>query len=232
MGSSFRLQLKRPTGWFAAGVEFEQALSLLSDASFKLFVCLCLRARRDQGILFISPVELARRLNRDLHAIGRHLDELERSGVCRLSGFHPATPQVSGRIEITEAFWPYHRQPPGFPPSDPAHTFLGQVRRLLQAQACIRSSFSGAEQALARRWFERGLTLEQVQQAIWLGCARKYVAWSNCPQQAPIATLYYFEPILEELRQTPVPPTYFWYLRRKIQSLEKPWIEYHRRLPS
>ena len=40
-----RLQLKQPTGWFAAGREFAQALTLLSDGAFKLYVHLCLQCQ-------------------------------------------------------------------------------------------------------------------------------------------------------------------------------------------
>jgi hypothetical protein len=35
-----RLRLKSPTGWFAAGQEMAAALALLSDAAFKLYVCI------------------------------------------------------------------------------------------------------------------------------------------------------------------------------------------------
>jgi len=46
MSTGSRLQLKQPTGWFAAGREVACALQLLSDAAFKLFVWLCLQAER------------------------------------------------------------------------------------------------------------------------------------------------------------------------------------------
>ena len=49
--SAPRLILKQPTGWFAAGREFAQALTLLSDGAFKLYVYACLRADRHTGCL-------------------------------------------------------------------------------------------------------------------------------------------------------------------------------------
>jgi hypothetical protein len=49
--SAPRLILKHPTGWFAAGREFAQALTLLSDGAFKLYVYACLRAGRHTGCL-------------------------------------------------------------------------------------------------------------------------------------------------------------------------------------
>jgi hypothetical protein len=36
--SASRLVLKQRTGWFAAGREFQEAMRLLSDSAFKLYV--------------------------------------------------------------------------------------------------------------------------------------------------------------------------------------------------
>jgi hypothetical protein len=45
------LVIKNPRGWFAAGIEVQKAMNLLSDGAFKLFMYLCLNARRDSGRL-------------------------------------------------------------------------------------------------------------------------------------------------------------------------------------
>jgi hypothetical protein len=50
----------QPTGWFAAGREVAQALSLLSDGAFKLFMWVCLNADRGLGAIRIEPGEIAR----------------------------------------------------------------------------------------------------------------------------------------------------------------------------
>ena len=47
------LALKLPQGRFAAGPEVERALTRLSDGAFKLFLYLCLNARRDTATLQI-----------------------------------------------------------------------------------------------------------------------------------------------------------------------------------
>jgi hypothetical protein len=49
--SGTQLALKQSTGWFAAGRQFGQALSELSDAAFKLYAWLCLNADRRTGHL-------------------------------------------------------------------------------------------------------------------------------------------------------------------------------------
>jgi hypothetical protein len=62
--SAPRLILKQPTGWFAAGREFAQAIPLLSDGAFKLYVHACLRANRHTGRLDATVDELARAMTR------------------------------------------------------------------------------------------------------------------------------------------------------------------------
>ena len=47
--SAPRLVLKQPIGWFAAGREFAQAMTLVSDGAFKLYVHICLKANRHTG---------------------------------------------------------------------------------------------------------------------------------------------------------------------------------------
>ena len=59
-----QLRLKQPTGWFAAGREVAQALSLLSDGAFKLFMWICLNADRGLGAIRIEPDEVARALGK------------------------------------------------------------------------------------------------------------------------------------------------------------------------
>jgi hypothetical protein len=44
--STVQVTLKQPTGWFAAGREVAQALAVLSDGVFKLYIHHCLQADR------------------------------------------------------------------------------------------------------------------------------------------------------------------------------------------
>jgi hypothetical protein len=64
------LQLKQPTGWFAAGREVTCALELLSDSTFKLFIWLCLHAERSRGTASATPAQLARALGKKETATG------------------------------------------------------------------------------------------------------------------------------------------------------------------
>ena len=51
-----RLRLKRSSGWFAAGQEMATALTLLSDAAFKLYVFLCLNVDRHSARMVGEPM--------------------------------------------------------------------------------------------------------------------------------------------------------------------------------
>jgi hypothetical protein len=220
------LRLKYEKGWFAAGAEVEKALTTLSDGAFKLFVYLCLVAPREQGVIETSQTELARNLKKGNSTIRHYLREMERAGVCRLSGFAPV-PYRRGRIEITDEYWPYHRReaPPSNSAADP---FVDQVRQLLDDRSCVRAAFSTADEILARQWFDAGISLERVEQAILLGCTRKYVAWRNHHDSTPIASLRYFESLLEEIGRLQIAPDYWSYVRSRMQRLEQLWMQNQR----
>ena len=49
------LRLKKSSGWFAAGQEVATALELLSDAAFKLYMYVCLRAERRSARIVCQP---------------------------------------------------------------------------------------------------------------------------------------------------------------------------------
>jgi hypothetical protein len=104
--SAPRLILKQPTGWFAAGREFTQAITILSDGAFKLYVYACLRAGRHTGCLRATVDELARAMTRAPTVIAMNLDELEALAVCRV--IRNGGSQLV--LEISDRFWPYQKQ--------------------------------------------------------------------------------------------------------------------------
>ena len=218
------LLLKNPKGWFAAGAEVEQALTLLSDGAFKLFVYLCLNARRNTGVLEITQTELAHRLHKGPAAIRSYLREMETAGVCRC--YFSRSPALRGRVEVTPAYWPYQKPESG-KSDEPVEVFLAALKKLLQARACIHTTFSASDEILARKWFQRGLSLERIEQALLLGCARKYASWRNDPRHGPIRSLHYFQPLLTEIEEQPIDNGYWNYLRFRIQPLEALWVQAH-----
>jgi hypothetical protein len=213
-----RLILKEPAGWFAAGREFAQALTLLSDGAFKLYVYACLRANRHTGRMGATLNELARALEKAPEVIATDLAELEDRAVCCVTRDENSNPVLG----ICDRFWPYQKQPPT-PDRTPEAEFVQKVRSLFLAPACVRASFAAADEKIAADFFRRGVTVEQVRRAILLGCARKYVAMINTGFRAPITSLQYFSTIIEEVADSAIPENFWEHLRHKVEQMEKQW---------
>ena len=221
--STPRLILKQPTGWFAAGREFAQALTLLSDGAFKLYVYACLRADRHTGCLRATVEELARALTRAPTAVAMNLDELEACAVCRVK--RSGCSQLV--LEIRDCFWPYQKQPPRGSRAEPEVEFVQKVRGLFLAPACVQASFSAADEKIAASLHRQGVSLEQITRAILLGCARKYVAMLNSGTRTPITSLQYFSDIVEEVKESAIPESYWEPLRSKTARMEQQWQKAH-----
>jgi hypothetical protein len=160
MREGARFQLKQPTGWLAAGREMAYALELLSDATFKLFVWLCLHAERSRGILSGTPAEWARALGKTEPDIHLALQELQRQSVCTL--------RADGVLEIRDR-WPY-RRPCDSSPSHDARRYVEKVKALFLQRRCVQSSFTAADEKLALSLYDRGVSLTHVEYAPFAGC--------------------------------------------------------------
>jgi hypothetical protein len=213
MREGTRLQLKQPTGWFAAGRELTCALKLLSDATFKLFVWLCLHAERSRGTLSATPAELAKALGKEESEIHLALEELERQGVCSL--------RAEGVIESRDCFWPYQRKHDSTA-SDESRRYVAEVKRLFLERRCVQSSFTAADEKLALSLFARGVSLIQVERAIWLGTLRKYAAVLQNGRGTPISSLHYFTNLFEEVQQE-ISSQYWTYIAYKVKTFEQTW---------
>jgi len=215
-----RLVLKHPSGWFAAGHQMAQALSLLSDGAFKLFVYVCLNADRTSGQMPLRQAELARRLGKSRRSITTYLEELGDRGVGHL---RPAANQhQTGRIEIADAFWPYQKPVPA-PVDAQQSRYIEQIRALFLSQPCVQSGFGAADRKLAADWYLENVPLETIERAYLLGCTRKYVALCNHPEGTPIISLSYFTNLLDELAQEQVSPGYWRHLAHGLGRLQSQW---------
>jgi hypothetical protein len=222
-----RLRLKRSTGWFAAGQEMAAALPLLSDAAFKLYVFLCLNVDRHSARMAWEPMELADLLHRDRQSVTDALEELSRKKVCIRH------PDADGRIvvdrlciEICDRFWPYEK-PPVEEFGIDQNSYVQKVRQMLLHPACVHATFSGADERLAAVLYRRGITLVHLQRAIWLGCARKYVALLNGTDKVPmfVTSLNYFSGLVEEVAELSVGEDYWKHVQHKVIQLERMWRE-------
>ena len=211
--STPRLRLKSPAGWFAAGRETEEALRLLSDGAFRLFLWICLKADRNTGSMPIDAHSFARLLGRTTDDIRRDVSELVRLEVCSLA---------AERITVRDRFWPYDRTLA----IEADGSFVGAVKRAFLSHACVASVFPAADEKLARGWERQGVPIATVERAIVLGVARKYTALINNGGGSPITSLEYFAGILPEVKRAPVSDEYWAYVARKAKTLE---AEYRKR---
>ena len=215
------LALKRPTGFFAARREFDQALTLLSDGAFKLFVHVCLHAERATGWLRFRQADLAQRLSKSPRSIGSYLEELHRKGVCEVHAA-AANQHRTGWIEISDRFWPYRKHAIDKPAQQSAR-YIERVRNLFCSRPCVAGGSTAADERLAAEWQRRRVLLEQLERAYLLGCARKYVALLNHPGAPLISSLRYFETLLGEVSEPQVSAGYWQHLARQVEQLERRW---------
>ncbi len=216
-----RLALKEPAGWFAAGGSFRKALSLLSDGSFRLFAYICLEADRHTGRFHATHKELAVALGKSKRAVGTYVGELQAKRVCQVKAgknqFEPT------QFEIADEYWPYHRTEASI---DVPENYVSSVRDAFLALGCVESSFGAADEAIARDLQRRAIPLAVVEQAMLLAACRKYGSWIEAGQRTePIRSLAYFKAVIAEIQETPVPPGYDGYLRRKVRQLTAIWAE-------
>lgn len=71
------------------------------------------------------------------------------------------------------------------------------------------------DRRLAGQLFDRGIALEAIETAFRLAIARRTCRDPEAPPLAPIRSLAYFLPLLDELLQTAHEPGYLAYLRAK-----------------
>src|SRR6516225_6064495 len=150
-----------------------------------------------------------------------YLEELRTLDVCTIRS--AVNQHAVGEIEICDAFWPYERMAPAHATNDEAD-YTEQVRLLFQSRRCVESPFSRADQKLAAGFFRQQVRLEQIETALLLGCARKYVAMLNGKISGSITSLAYFQAVVDEVGKLQMSTDYIKYLREGVARLEKQWL--------
>jgi hypothetical protein len=78
---------------------------------------------------------------------------------------------------------------------------------------------SPQDQSMARRLYEQSVPLSLIESALLLATLRRLVRPSELPPLSKIRSLAYFQPVITELQQQPLPDGYLDYLRLKFQKL-------------
>lgn len=74
---------------------------------------------------------------------------------------------------------------------------------------------------LARKLYKQGVPLSLVESALLLGSLRRLFRPADLPPLTPIRSLAYFQPVITELQQNPLPDGYLDYLRLKLRNVAK-----------
>jgi hypothetical protein len=77
------------------------------------------------------------------------------------------------------------------------------------------------DQWLARRLHEQGVPLPLIESAFLLASLRRLSRPAGLPPLPPIRSLAYFQPVIDELQQQPLPDGYLDYLRLKLRQAAK-----------
>jgi hypothetical protein len=75
------------------------------------------------------------------------------------------------------------------------------------------------DQRQARSWYDRGVPLSVVETSLLLASLRRLARPPGVPPLPRIRSLAYFQPVIEELLESPVPDSYLQYLRFKLCSI-------------
>ena len=102
--------------------------------------------------------------------------------------------------------------------------YIETIRRTFITLGCTRGIFRSADAVIAQSFFNRGIPLEVVTDALAVGAVRKYVSWLNGNTGETIAGLKYFEAVVDELVENPLPVGYAEHVRQKLKQLKARWI--------
>ena len=97
--------------------------------------------------------------------------------------------------------------------------YVEQILDLYRRTPGTRGLARPADRRLAASLRQRGVPLELVEAALLVATARRVLRPATAPPLAPIATLHYFLPVLEELLASPPDPAYLAYLQRRLAAL-------------
>ena len=102
---------------------------------------------------------------------------------------------------------------------------LGQeeyVRQVLEAYRKTPGTMGTirrADRTLAAQLYQRGLSVEAIENALVLAATRRMIRPTDAPPLGTIRSLAYFLPVIQEVLGLSVSPDYFRYLRHKLARI-------------
>ena len=102
--------------------------------------------------------------------------------------------------------------------ADPAASYVASVVTLYLEMPDTPMRVSASDQWLAGHFHQEAVPLETVETALLLGSLRRLIRPADAPRLAPIRSLAYFRPVIEELQDSPPPENYRDYLKLKLRQ--------------
>ena len=97
--------------------------------------------------------------------------------------------------------------------------YVQRVLDLYRLAPGVIGSLRRSDRKLAGELHDRGIALELVHAALILAVARRTLRSQSAPPLAPIASLHYIRPVIEELLAEPPEPGYLSYIRHRLAAL-------------
>lgn len=98
------------------------------------------------------------------------------------------------------------------------NAYLAELLRSYLALHDTPSRARPADRRLARSLFQQAVPLDIVRAALLLAAARRTFRQPGATPLAPVRSLYYFLPIIQELCHEPLDPAHLAYLSAKLAS--------------
>lgn len=96
--------------------------------------------------------------------------------------------------------------------------YVAEVVRLYLSLPETPARAGVSDRQLAGLWFDRHIEPAILRQAFLLASIRRLGRSPEMPPLAPIRSLHYFMPVVEEILQSPLPPGYADHLERKLRT--------------
>jgi hypothetical protein len=96
------------------------------------------------------------------------------------------------------------------------------VRRVLEAYRKTPGTIGTVrrpDRLLAAQLHQRGISVTVVENALVLAATRRLIRRPDAPPLGTVRSLAYFLPVIEEVLELRVSPTYFQYLRQKLDRI-------------
>ena len=90
---------------------------------------------------------------------------------------------------------------------------------------CTTGKFTSRDEQIADQFQRHNIPLELIQDALLMGACRKLISLLNGNSAEPIASLAYFEGLIAEIRERPIPADYQEYLQKKVEQLRIAWAK-------